>query len=828
MLILILEAFATTLQFETAAPVWSLVKLYLPYLSMVACAMLIVAVFQQDPSESVEHDWLTRPIAKLDLLFAKFAFLCLTILAPMMLAHLVANLMNGRSLLESILQSTVFESSWTMLVIPFLMAIAILSRSFMQALGTLLVSLVVLVIFASLASIVKASPEAINDDLYSYGLSWMQAIVVLASNVAGLWLGFRYQFQQRDPGRARNAVAATTLVSIMAVTVPFFAPVWPAIFPILQSTVNEPDLVAADALQLDSLHACYPASVIGTNESEHAKNASTEGAKTIIGAPYWEERHLKAAGPHSVTYATTVTTRNLPLDWRVLPLKAMVTYTSAGLPERLQHRPAHVPSTANVRRGGITNFWLASEELQASTPNDSTTKVEFDYRLALLAPTSFTLPIDNVRRHFPKVGYCSAKRDRAKNKVIVDCFKRGIQPTLVSAEFVDVPASRVDGGPPSFSPRWLDVFDGQRYEMIIDAPTLKTDPQVLVTAFESKAFVNKSRTSSELFGTQGSTCPPPDAPKDMQSQWSDGSTHKGSLVAVDQGVNLEVLNWGGPNTGTGNEPKTLVLLAGAGGTAHFYDDLAPILATKYRVIGITRRGFGGSSKPDFGYDIARLSEDIAQVLDTLKIKSPILVGHSFAGDELTYLGSRYPDRFAALIYLDAAYDRSRKNTEERSLLVSLPPTPLPALSELASRTAIQPYLDRIGSVGLPEGEMMMSMDLSVGRRKYDERHAQAMMSGVVAPAYDKIKVPALSMYAVPTSADKLMEPWYGKNDARIREAVDARFKIRSEYQQKQIAKFKAEVANAEVVVLKDADHSIFISNQDDVVREMERFVGKLE
>ena len=144
-LILIFEAIITTVDPDFTSGMWGLVKLYFPYVSMAACAMLIVAVFQQDPSESVEHDWLTRPIAKLDLLFAKLAFLCLTILVPMMLAHLVANLMNGRSLWESVLQATVFENSWTILVIPFLMAIAVLSRSFMQALGTLLVSLVVLV-----------------------------------------------------------------------------------------------------------------------------------------------------------------------------------------------------------------------------------------------------------------------------------------------------------------------------------------------------------------------------------------------------------------------------------------------------------------------------------------------------------------------------------------------------------------------------------------------------------------------------------------------------------------------------------------------------------
>ena len=36
----------------------------------------------------------------------------------------------------------------------------------------------------------------------------------------------------------------------------------------------------------------------------------------------------------------------------------------------------------------------------------------------------------------------------------------------------------------------------------------------------------------------------------------------------------------------------------------------------------------------------------------------MLVGHSIAGDELTWLGGHHPERFSGLVYLDAAYDRS--------------------------------------------------------------------------------------------------------------------------------------------------------------------------
>ncbi len=825
--VLTLEAFVMDLSLNSVGQSLSLIKQLLPYISMVACGILIVAVFQQDPAASVNHDWLTRPISKLDLLLAKLLFLVATILIPMIIARLVVNLVNGYSMGESLLEATVFETSWTLLVIPFIMAIAILYGSLVQAIGALLVVFTVLLLFAWLGSVVPSSPDSLGDDAISFGASWIKAVALLGLESAALGVAYWFQYHRRDARRARIAVAATTVLSICVMILPFHVPAWGFVFAVLQSTVGDPDKFA-EQLNLDSAYACYPASAI--DMSNDGKGASDEAkpARQIIGAPYWEEDYLRRAGVGAFTYTTLVTSRNVPPDWRVLPLKVTATYSSDSLSEVNKRRPANAPAAKPYsQRNAVANYWLVPEDLKLRTISDPSTKVRFDYSLALLAPTRYTLEIDGVRRRFPKVGYCSALENAAKNQVEVACFKRGQQPTVVSAEFVNVPASRVDAGAPNFSPKWLDTFDGQHYDFVIQSASLVSKPTVLLTAYESKAYVNKQVITPGLLGGPAAVCPPPDASRLSESQWSDASPHKSSFIVVDQGVRLEVLEWTSPARMDGKKPRTLVLLAGAGATAHYYDDLAPELAEKYRVIGITRRGFGGSSKPDFGYDIVRLGEDVMQVLNTLGIESPVLVGHSFGGDEVTQLGARYPHRFAGLIYLDAAYDRSKSNSKEKDLMAMLPPMPRPTPAETGSRTALQPYLDRIHSVGLPEGEIMASMDLAAGGRKYDERHAQAMMSGVIKPEYDKIVVPALAMYAVPSSVDKAMEPWYDKNDPRAREAVGELYRIRSAYQAAQIEQFKTRVVHSEVIVIKDADHSIFISNRDDVVRAMEGFIGKL-
>ena len=126
----------------------------------------------------------------------------------------------------------------------------------------------------------------------------------------------------------------------------------------------------------------------------------------------------------------------------------------------------------------------------------------------------------------------------------------------------------------------------------------------------------------------------------------DTSGHRVRFVTVEPGVQLEVLDWGG----TG---ETLVLLTGLGDNAHVFDQFAYQFNDRFHVIGITRRGFGRSSQPAHGYDLATRARDDIAVLDKLNIREAVFVGHSIAGTELSKLGAAYPDRVKKLVYLDA-------------------------------------------------------------------------------------------------------------------------------------------------------------------------------
>ena len=107
-----------------------------------------------------------------------------------------------------------------------------------------------------------------------------------------------------------------------------------------------------------------------------------------------------------------------------------------------------------------------------------------------------------------------------------------------------------------------------------------------------------------------------------QSAQPDVSPHKVQFVTVEQGVQLEVLGWGGSG-------RPLIFLTGNGDTAHAFDNFATKFTTRNHVYGIPRRGFGASSKPtpaNGNYSADHLGDDVLAVIRALGIERPVLVG----------------------------------------------------------------------------------------------------------------------------------------------------------------------------------------------------------
>src|SRR6202012_2582417 len=143
----------------------------------------------------------------------------------------------------------------------------------------------------------------------------------------------------------------------------------------------------------------------------------------------------------------------------------------------------------------------------------------------------------------------------------------------------------------------------------------------------------------------------------------DTTPHQIRMVSAEKDVTLEVVDWGG-------DGPPLIFLAGLGGTAHDFDGFAEKFTVRHHVYGITRRGFGASSVPpptDANYDADRLGDDVLAVIDPLHIQKPVLAGHSIAGEELSSVGTRHPEKIAGLIYLDSLYQYAFANPAQADL-----------------------------------------------------------------------------------------------------------------------------------------------------------------
>jgi non-heme chloroperoxidase len=307
-----------------------------------------------------------------------------------------------------------------------------------------------------------------------------------------------------------------------------------------------------------------------------------------------------------------------------------------------------------------------------------------------------------------------------------------------------------------------------------------------------------------------------------ETAWQrDSSPHKVQFVTVDTNVKLEVLDWGGSG-------RPIVMLAGLGNTAHVFDTFALKLTPTYHVYGITRRGFGDSSAPDSGYSADRLGDDVLAVMDSLKISRPVLVGHSIAGEELSSIGSRHPEKVAGLVYLDAGYqyafyDRARGNLIIDSIDVQ---KKLEQLRPGKEPQDPKPLLRELLQTSLPQLEKDLQEDLKDMESRPPPPNqpppkfpapVTAIMEGE--QKYTEIHAPVLLIYAVPHSGGPPVQ------DPAIRAAMEARDEINTNAQAKA---FETAVPTAHVVKLAHANHFVFESNEADVLREMDAFIGSLK
>ncbi|MGH7592207.1 MAG: alpha/beta fold hydrolase [Gemmatimonadales bacterium] len=301
------------------------------------------------------------------------------------------------------------------------------------------------------------------------------------------------------------------------------------------------------------------------------------------------------------------------------------------------------------------------------------------------------------------------------------------------------------------------------------------------------------------------------------TRWTDTSPHRVSMVAVAPDVRLEVLDWGGSG-------PTLVFLSGLQDVAHGFDDFAPRFTDHYHVIAITRRGYGASSRPAAGYDLATRVADDKAVLDSLGLGQVILIGHSIAGDELTAFAGAYPGRVSKLVYFDAAYDHSAIGTIDRDV----PQQPMTS-ADSASPAAVQAYTLRTFGMRIPESQLRaIAVYDSTGHLRTDVTAASIdsqMLAGCGHPDYSKVKVPILAIYNMVDSARDLF-PRIDEFAPAEKAAAERFTGALQGWARQQQAAFKRAEPKAQVLELHHSNHYVFWASEPAVEQAMRGFLGK--
>lgn len=307
------------------------------------------------------------------------------------------------------------------------------------------------------------------------------------------------------------------------------------------------------------------------------------------------------------------------------------------------------------------------------------------------------------------------------------------------------------------------------------------------------------------------------------------SSWSAKFVTVEPGVKLEVLDYGG----TG---RPVVLLAGLGATAHSWTEFPTDLRAKYHVYAITRRGYPPSDVPSpsaENYNADQLGDDVLSVITQLKIEHPVLIGHSLAGEELSSVGSRYPDRVAGLVYLDAGYRYALSPPDAGDFQIDVITMRdrlnevLEAISAADQQSAIDAVQRDLSDLEMDlsqrtkeiEATKPLSAQQLAAIRKESQLPESRIEQAILLNErrYTRITCPVLAIFAAP---HKLHSGLTGKAllNAERRD---------EEFGQSRAAMFRA-LPNARVVILPHAEHAVFESNPEEVLGAIHQFIDTLQ
>ena len=126
----------------------------------------------------------------------------------------------------------------------------------------------------------------------------------------------------------------------------------------------------------------------------------------------------------------------------------------------------------------------------------------------------------------------------------------------------------------------------------------------------------------------------------MTTDWTTEAKGTGQYAAVN-GLNLYFETHGAG--------RPLILLHGGLGSGEMFGPVIPQLGKRHQVVAVDLQGHGRTGDIDRPIDVRLMADDIAALIDHLRLGRPDLVGYSLGGGVALHTAAKYPTRVARLV-----------------------------------------------------------------------------------------------------------------------------------------------------------------------------------
>jgi pimeloyl-ACP methyl ester carboxylesterase len=150
-------------------------------------------------------------------------------------------------------------------------------------------------------------------------------------------------------------------------------------------------------------------------------------------------------------------------------------------------------------------------------------------------------------------------------------------------------------------------------------------------------------------------------------------TVDGAEIVELSAVDLQVLDEPADIGGSGEaEGAPIVLLHCYGCSMRWWDQLAPLLTSRHRVIRIDLIGHGGSEKPKGDYAITEQAAAVGEALNGMGVEGATVVGHSLGGVVATALAEQSSELVDRVVIIDSPSEAGSSELPLESRISRIP------------------------------------------------------------------------------------------------------------------------------------------------------------